>query len=266
MDPEFREAAAMIRAARRLLVFTGAGVSAESGIPTFRDADGFWNEFPPEEFAHWRGLLSVASKRPKDLARFLHAVIEPVAAARPNAAHHAIAEASDRFGITVVTQNIDGLHQEAGSSVVHEVHGTLMATAHESGRLHSQLTRADLRRVAARLERAGKGVRTLPRILWAVRPLAGFGIRGAYRPKVVLFNDAMAEPDWSRAQQAAERADCVLQIGCSNAVYPAALLPNIAKDNGASVIAVDPNFAAADIWLRGTATDLVPNLLREATQ
>lgn len=265
MDPKFREAAAIIGAARRLLVFTGAGVSAESGIPTFRDAGGFWSEFPPEEYANWRGLLAVASTKPRDLARFVLAVIEPVASARPNAAHHAIALAETQLGITIVTQNIDGLHQEAGSGVVHEVHGTLLATVHESGRLHSLLSRADLRKVATRLERASRGALSLPRILWAVRPLAGLGIRGLYRPKVVLFNDAMAEPDWSHAQQAAEKADCVLQIGCSNAVYPAALLPNIAKDHGAQVVAIDPNFALADIWLRGTATDLVPKLLREAT-
>jgi NAD-dependent deacetylase len=265
MDKQIREAAAMIGASRRLLVFTGAGISAESGIPTFRDAGGFWNEFPPEEYANWRGLVAIAATRSKDVAHFLHAVIAPIAAARPNAAHKAIGEAEAQLKITVVTQNVDGLHQEAGSTTVHEIHGTLMETVTESGRFHSLLSRQDLQRIAARLERAGKGTLSLPRILWAVRPLAGIGIHGTYRPKVVLFNDAMSEPAWSQAQQAAEEADCVLQIGCSNAVYPAALLPSIAKDNGADVIAVDPNHAISDIWLRGTATEVVPVLLREAT-
>ena len=95
------QAANRLRTARRLVVFTGAGVSAESGIPTFRDDSGLWQRFPPEQFAHWRGLLRTAVTRPGMLAEFLHAVIEPIAIARRT--HAAIAHPSS-ISTSVVTQ------------------------------------------------------------------------------------------------------------------------------------------------------------------
>jgi len=112
--------ASWLRSAHEVVVFTGAGVSAESGIPTFRDDGGFWRHFPVEEFASWRGLVRTAIRRPRRLAEFIHAVLHPIAAAKPNAAHRAIAAMEKHVGVTVVTQNIDNLHQEAGSTVVHE--------------------------------------------------------------------------------------------------------------------------------------------------
>src|SRR5262245_13435638 len=125
MSPEpryFSNAVAALRSARRVVVFTGAGVSAESGIPTFRDAEGLWERFPPEQFASIRGLVRTALTRPARFADFLYAVLEPVALAKPSPAHLAVAELDKRVPTVVVTQNIDGLHQEAGSSTVHEIH------------------------------------------------------------------------------------------------------------------------------------------------
>src|SRR6266851_3488875 len=102
-----------LRKARRVVVYTGAGVSAESGIPTFRDADGFWQRFPPEQFATWTGLLRTAVSKPRQLAEFVLNVFEPVASAKPNAGHRSITALGQRVPTTVVTQNIDGLHQDA---------------------------------------------------------------------------------------------------------------------------------------------------------
>jgi NAD-dependent deacetylase len=260
MDVNLAEAAEIIRSARHLLVFTGAGVSAESGIPTFRDSGGFWTEFPPEEYANWQGLTAVSVKRPRELARFLHAVIAPIANATPNAAHQAIADAESKKKITIVTQNVDGLHQAAGSTVVHEIHGSLLETVTVAGKFNWLLSRQELRQAAAALERAQRGILTLPRVLLAVRRLIGIGTRGAYRPKIVLFNEAMAQPDWDLAQDAAGDVDCLLQIGCSNQVYPAAELPDRARRNGATVIAVDPQYSRADVFVRGSATQVVPKL------
>jgi NAD-dependent deacetylase len=98
------EAARWIRAARRLVVFTGAGVSAESGIPTFRDDAGFWQRFPPERFARWDGLLATAFIRPGQMAEFVHAVIAPIAAAKPSGIGIArmIALQPDRCGEVIV--------------------------------------------------------------------------------------------------------------------------------------------------------------------
>src|SRR5687767_2351208 len=120
-----RQAAEMLRRARKVCVFTGAGVSAESGIPTFRDDSGLWREYPPERFAHWKGLIKEAWQRPEQVARFLLGVFEPIAQAVPNAAHQAIARLGDHVTATVITQNIDQLHQDAGSVRVREVHGSL---------------------------------------------------------------------------------------------------------------------------------------------
>src|SRR5262249_50413141 len=103
-----------LRKAKRVVVFTGAGISAESGIPTFRDSDGFWQRFPPERFASWSGLLQTALTNPRSVAEFVLNVIEPIAAAQPNAGHQAVAELARRVQTTVVTQNIDALHQASG--------------------------------------------------------------------------------------------------------------------------------------------------------
>ena len=129
MDPTcdpMAQADDWLRRAGKVVVFTGAGASAESGVPTFRDDAGFWQEFAPEEFAHWKGLLATALVRPRRLAEFVYAVLGPIAAAEPNAGHRAIASLEKHANVTVVTQNIDGLHQEAGSRRVLEVHGSLL--------------------------------------------------------------------------------------------------------------------------------------------
>ena len=198
-SPSLSRAASWLRAAREVVVFSGAGVSAESGIPTFRDDEGFWQHFPVEEFATWRGLVRTAIRRPRRLAEFIHAVLHPIAVAKANAAHRAIAEMEKQVGVTVVTQNIDRLHQEAGSTIVHEVHGSLFEVVTRRGRFVRLLSRPQLLRMAERLNRARHGWLVLPRVLLAIRPLAGIGFRGLHLPRIVLFGDAMAEPDWSRA-------------------------------------------------------------------
>ena len=94
--------------------------------------------------------------------------------------------------------------------------------------------------------------------------LAGLGIGGLYYPRLVMFGDAMAEPAWSEALEAARNADCVLQIGCSGFVLPAAMLPFAARKNGAPVLVVDPHEAEGDVYLRGTAVEIVPRLFEAA--
>ena len=190
-------AASWLRSAREVVVFTGAGVSAESGIPTFRDDEGFWQHFPVEEFATWKGLVRTAIRRPRRLAEFIHAVLHPIAVAKPNAGHRAIAEMEKHVGVTVVTQNIDNLHQEAGSTIVHEVHGSLFEVVTRRGRFVGLLSRRQLLQIAEALDRARRGWLVLPRVLLAIRPLAGLGLRGLHLPRIVLFGDAMAEPAWS---------------------------------------------------------------------
>ncbi|MBW3599442.1 MAG: iron dicitrate transport regulator FecR [Planctomycetes bacterium] len=258
------EAAWRLRSAREVVVFSGAGASAESGIPTFRDDAGFWREFPPEQFASWRGLWRTATTQPRRLAEFVHAVVAPIAHAAPNAGHLAAAAMERHVGVRVVTQNIDGLHQEAGSTLVRELHGSLFEIVTREGRFLRLLSRRDLRRMAEKLDRARRGWLPLTRTLAAVRPLLGAGPRGLHRPNLVLFGDAMAEPAWTLAQEECRGCDVLIQVGCSRAVWPAALLPQEAQSHGACVIAIDPHEGDAHICLKGTAATVLPELVERA--
>jgi NAD-dependent deacetylase len=263
-ESSISHAASCLRSAREVVVFTGAGVSAESGIPTFRDDDGFWQNFPVDEFATWNGLVRTAIYRPRRLAEFIHAVLGPIAEAKPNAAHRAISELEKHVGVTVVTQNIDNLHQEAGSTIVHEVHGSLFEIVTRRKRFLYLLSRRQMLRMAEKLDRARRGWIVLPRTLLAIRPMAGLGLRGLHMPRIVLFNDAMAEPAWSKSLEAARACDCMIQIGTSGNVWPAAMLPQEAKSAGATVITIDPNCGGGDVWLRGKAATVVPRLMEAA--
>ena len=162
-------AASCLRSAREVVVFTGAGVSAESGIPTFRDDEGFWRHFPVEQFATWNGLIRTAIRQPRRVAEFIHAVLRPVALAKPNAGHRAIANLEKHVGVTVVTQNIDNLHQDAGNTIVHEIHGSLFEVVTRRGRFVRLLSRRDLSRMADSLDRVRRGLFVLPRTLLARR-------------------------------------------------------------------------------------------------
>jgi NAD-dependent deacetylase len=257
-------AAAWLRSAREVVVFSGAGISAESGIPTFRDDEGFWQHFPVDEFATWKGLVGTAIRRPRRLAEFIHAVLRPISVAKPNAGHRSIAEMEKHVGVAVVTQNIDNLHQDAGSTIVHEVHGSLFEVVTRRGRFLHLLSRRQLLRMAECLDRVQRGWFVLPRVLLAIRPMAGLGLRGLHMPRIVLFGDAMAEPGWSLALEAARSCDGMIQVGTSGTVMPAATLPREAKAAGAKVITIDPGGGEGDVCLHGTAATLLPRLVEAA--
>lgn len=264
-DKNWSAAVQMLKDAHRVVAFTGAGISAESGLATFRDAGGFWNEFPPEQFANWRGLMETALLEPKRLADFLLAVLEPMAHARPNAAHQALAELERSKAVTVVTQNIDGLHQDAGSTKVLEVHGSLfelvpMLSREPLGRL----TRQDLAEIVQEIRAAREATWTAPRLWRALQPLFGVQVTGTRRPNIVLFGDAMAEPAWSNALAAARECDVLLCVGTSQSVYPAASLLDEARAAGARVIVIDPLHGGGDVWLPGSATDILPRFVQAA--
>lgn len=261
----WNDAVASLRDARHVLVFTGAGVSAESGVPTFRDEGGLWERFPPERFASWAGLLDVATEEPRKLAEFLIEFIEPIVKAEPNAAHRAIARLEQFKDISLVTQNVDGLHQAAGSIIVREIHGTIFETVEAtSGHFRRQLTRRDLSKMLRRLRKAQKRRFVLPRLMIAMRPLMGPRLSGVYRPNLVMFGDELSEPAWQQSQEAATQCDVFLSIGTSQTVWPAAGLPQTAADHGARVFAIDPAQPETGAWLEGKAGELLPKLV-EAT-
>jgi NAD-dependent deacetylase len=104
----------------------------------------------------------------------------------------------------------------------------------------------------------------IPKLLTAIRPILGFGLMNLHRPRVVLFGDAMAEPAWTLGQKAAKECDCLITIGTSGLVMPAALLPGMARSAGATIINVDLETTEADVNLSGPAATLLPALLKEA--
>jgi NAD-dependent deacetylase len=258
------KAGELLRAARHVVVFTGAGVSAESGIPTFREEGGFWQRFPPDEFARWSGLLHTVVAHPARFVEFLLAFLEPIAVAKPNPAHHAIAALERHTKTTVITQNVDSLHQEAGSSRVHEIHGSFLEIVDAKGKPVRTLTRADLRYIVEQLHRVHDGSFPLLRLPGALKGLLNV-LPPRERPRIVLFGEAMAEPDWTQAQNVVGDCDVMLVVGTSGLVYPAAALPHWAKQAGAIVVVVDPNqHDDADVWLSGKAGEVLPELVRSA--
>jgi NAD-dependent deacetylase len=225
--------------AKRVLVLTGAGVSAESGVPTFR---GGGNS------ATWKGLPFDVISSGAMLERNLPAVWEwfdyrrdVLQSLKPNAAHETIARWQDRFpDLTVVTQNVDGLHQLAGSRNVVELHGSIWRA----------------RCVACRL------VHEIPR--GGARPEACRDCGDNVRPDVVLFGEMLPVGAFEFASQRAAGCELCLVIGTSGLVYPAAGLPEIAKSTGAFVCEINPEptplSSLCDEVISGRAGEVLPLL------
>jgi len=198
----------------RLVVLTGAGVSAESGVPVFRGPQGLWRQFRPEELATPQAF----ARDPKLVWEWYDWRRQLVARCRPNPAHLTLARMEQVLPeMTLVTQNVDGLHQRAGSHHVLELHGNIWRT-----RCVQEGTATSLADVP------------LPEI----PPRCRCG--ALLRPDVVWFGESLDPRILQTAMEAASRAEVMLVVGTSAAVYPAAQLPIVALENGAYVIEVNP--------------------------
>ncbi len=236
------QAVRMLRAAERVAVLTGAGISAESGLATFRGAGGLWEGHRVEDVATPR-----AFQRDQAMVwRFYNARRAGLAAVKPNAGHAALVELENRLGsdrFTLVTQNVDGLHQVAGSRHVLEIHGALRRTR------CCQCERVEDRGVEALAD--------LPRCAHC---------DGMLRPDVVWFEESLPEAIWSEAIDQVQTCDCFLVVGTSAVVYPAAGLIELAKASGAGVIEANlvPSAASGlvDALLLGPSGTTLPELLR----
>jgi NAD-dependent deacetylase len=243
MDATAKEAARRLAGVRRLVVLTGAGVSKESGIPTFREAqDGLWAQYDPMEMASQEGFL----RNPKLVWAWYEQRFGMVLSAQPNAGHRAIVELERLFpSVSVVTQNIDGLHQAAGSSHVVELHGNIHRYKCLSGR-HTDFTLADFADQAEKPPRC---------------PKCGDIIR----PDVVWFGEYLPASVVQEAYEASLRCEAMLVVGTSGAVQPAASLPFLAARAGATVIDVNPEqdevAVMADLFLKGKGGRILPQLI-----
>jgi NAD-dependent deacetylase len=262
ISPDEVLCSSILRAANSIVVVSGAGISAESGIPTFRDVNGLWSRFPPEEFANWAGILRLIFVDPARIAEFLISLLGPIVQAQPNPAHRAIAFLQKRKPTTLVTQNIDRLHQRAGSQAVVELHGSIFEVRYIGSAKSREISVETLAAVLNDLEDICRH-RPRPReLLKAISPIAGFDSGGIYRPNIVLFGDGLPKAAWDRAVSAAARCDCMLIVGCTQRVEPAASVPCLARTSGARIIGIGPESTGADVWLTGTAGDLLPRLIQ----
>jgi NAD-dependent deacetylase len=228
-------------AAKSVTVLTGAGVSAESGVPTFRDArTGLWAKFSPEELATPRAFR----RDPRLVWEWYEWRRKLVADAKPNPAHLALAEMEKLFPrFHLITQNVDGLHQRAGSRRVIELHGNIMRTkCFDEGTLVS----------------SWKDTGDVP----PKCPACG----GLLRPDVVWFEEPMPEAEMEQAMTASTTCDVFFSIGTSTVVYPAAALPSEALRSGAAVVEINPQptpfTVQAHFALAGAAGVVLPELMK----
>lgn len=241
---------ASLRRATRVVVLTGSGVSAESGVPTFRDAQtGLWANFDAMELA-----TPDAFRRDPALVwgwyEWRRAVVQR---AQPNAAHRAIAAMATRVPtFTLITQNVDDLHERAGSRDVLHLHGQL-ARPYCKGCGEVWTTSAQ-----PSLEMGGE----------RIDPPACKNCGGRVRPGVVWFGESLPELEWMAASEAAGRCQVFLCVGTSSVVYPAASLTSIAIAAGAVTVQVNPNptdIDSAVTWsIRGPAGEVLPQIVEKA--
>jgi NAD-dependent deacetylase len=241
MNPDdIQHAAAMILEAKHVVALTGAGISVESGIPPFRGKGGLWEKIDPMEYATIEAFERDPSKVWHVLIKDMKGVVE---AAIPNAAHEGLVQL-ERWGLlkAVITQNVDGLHQKAGSSEVVEFHGTF----------------AWQRCVdcSSRIATADVSIEEIP-------PRCECG--GILRPDCIFFGEIIPPRDLLRSQHLAATCDLMLVIGTSAVVHPAGYMPVIAKENGAKVIEINPEATPltatiSDVSLMGWAGDIMQQI------
>jgi NAD-dependent deacetylase len=217
LAPQVERLAELIRQSRSTVALTGAGISVPSGIPDFRSpGTGLWENVDPMEVAH----IEVFERDPKRFWTYYRPRFQTLADKRPNRAHEALAELERRGLIAgVVTQNIDRLHRVAGSREVVEVHGTI-----ETSSCRTCATSFELEQVEGLFGDDGVAICS--------------SCGGAVKPDVVLFGELLSESAMARAQEMAERAELMLCVGSSLAVYPVAGLPQLTLERGGKLAIV----------------------------
>ena len=235
-----RSIAQIIENSSSITVLTGAGISAESGVATFRGKDGLWAKFKPEELANVDAFLA----NPEMVWGWYQHRRDVLENVKPNAGHYALAEwESLADGFSLATQNVDGLHRLAGSKKVLELHGNIRTNRCQS----------------CGVECANETVSFSGK----VPTCAACG--GMLRPAVVWFGEFLPESELQAAFHAAEHCDLFLSVGTSSQVYPAAALPEIARESGAAVIEVNieetPFTVLATCHMRGLAGSILPELV-----
>jgi NAD-dependent deacetylase len=233
----FEQVADRLKKAEKIVFVTGAGISQESGISTFRGKEGLWRKYDPMKLA----TIDAFHENPKLVWEWYEERRQNILGANPNPGHIAIAELEKYKQISVLTQNIDGLHQRAGSTQVYELHSSIITI---------KCTVCDFK------DKITSSFSQLP-------PFCKCG--NMLRPDVVWFGESLLQDVWQSAIVQASSCDAMVVVGTSLVVSPANLLPVYAKQNGATMIEVNieqtPMSSDMDISLRSSAAKALPELV-----
>jgi NAD-dependent deacetylase len=227
--------------AKKLVFFTGAGISAESGISTFRGKDGIWNKMKPEELANFNAFM----KNPNLVWEWYQHRRDIVHKTEPNAGHFAIAALEKYYDVTVVTQNIDNLHRRAGSKKIYELHGNIERNYCIDCKTFYELTEIEKSKGVPHCKNCG----------------------GLIRPDVVWFGEFLPQDQFSGSEKAAEWSDICFVVGTSAVVYPAAYIPMSAKRSGSFLVEIniEPTEISnyVDYSILGKSGEIIPIILEE---
>ncbi len=228
-----------IKEAKKITIFTGAGISKASGIPTFRGKDGLWSKYSASELATMNAFI----KNPKLVWQWYNHRRKLIKQAKPNAAHLAITKIENLFkdNFTLITQNIDSLHKEAGTKNIIELHGNIFEV---------------------RCMRCGKvyGDDKIYQDSELV-PKCSYCKKGSLRPNVVWFGENLDRDILDEAMKKSALCDVFIAVGTSGVVQPAASLPKIAYDNGAFVVDINIEYSAVSIYSQETVIAPAQNTL-----
>jgi len=234
-----QEIRARLAGARAVTVLTGAGISADSGVPTFRGADGLWRNYRAEDLA----TPEAFARDPRLVWEWYGWRRELIATKSPNAAHHALVELERRVErFWLITQNVDGLHPDAGSQKLSEIHGNIWKVrCTQCRQVHRN--------------------REVPIPILPLCPTCG----GLLRPHIVWFGESLDPDDLDRSASAVGSCEVLLIIGTSGIVYPAASFASLARQAGAFVAEINldptPHSQIVDVAVGGRAAEVVPELL-----
>ena len=243
MDDLIKKAAADLAAARHVVALTGAGISTESGIPPFRGKGGLWEKFDPMEIAHIDAFMRDPARVWNLLVKEMKAIVD---SASPNDAHKGLARLEARGKLkTVITQNIDGLHQAAGTTDVIEFHGNFAWQRCMDCSRKYQTSQVDISEIPPRCS-----------------------CGGILRPDAVFFGEIIPPEAMRRSRQAAADCDLMLVVGTSAVVQPAALMPVFAKEAGAKIVEINPEKTPltgqiSDYLIRGKAGDVMNRIMQQ---
>ena len=243
MDELIKKAAEDLSGAKMVTALTGAGISVESGIPPFRGKGGLWEKYDPMEVAHIDAFLQNPTKAWNLLFKDMKEVLDKAA---PNDSHKGLAKL-EAFGIlkTIITQNVDGLHQMAGNTDVIEFHGNMAWQRCMECDAHFKTSRVEITEIPPRCD-----------------------CGGILRPNAVLFGEMIPQEALWRSRQVATDCDVMLVMGTSAVVQPAALMPVVAKESGAKVIEINAERTPltgeiSDYLILGTAGDVMNGIVAQ---